>query len=339
MRILYGVQATGNGHITRARVMAPALAEAGLEVDYLFSGRAPEQLFNMEPFGNYQCRRGLTFFMQGSRVDHWKTLKNIKPIQLLKDINALDVSGYDLVITDFEPITAWAARRQGVKSIGIAHQYAFLHDLPGDKASWMLKQQVRYFAPVDLPIGLHWHHFYQAIFPPLIQPAWPREGGVIQGKVVVYLPHNNYRELIALLKLCSQGQFYIYAPIAEPIEDANCHVRPFSRTGFQQDLAESEGVICNSGFGLLSEALQSGKKIMTLPQKGQVEQESNAEVLTRLELGEVIQHLDGEAITHWLQQSSTKTLEIPDLAGLLAAWIASGCKQSVKSLARESWGY
>ena len=56
MRILYGVQATGNGHITRARVMAPALRNAGIEVDYLFSGRPADQLFNMEPFGDYQTR-------------------------------------------------------------------------------------------------------------------------------------------------------------------------------------------------------------------------------------------------------------------------------------------
>ena len=47
MRILYGVQATGNGHITRARVLLPALQAAGVEVDVLLSGRAPERLFNM----------------------------------------------------------------------------------------------------------------------------------------------------------------------------------------------------------------------------------------------------------------------------------------------------
>ncbi len=43
MKILYGAQATGNGHVTRARAMAPTFNKAGLDVDYLFSGRDPEK--------------------------------------------------------------------------------------------------------------------------------------------------------------------------------------------------------------------------------------------------------------------------------------------------------
>jgi len=36
MKILYGVQGTGNGHLTRARVMAKACKEKGIEVDWIF---------------------------------------------------------------------------------------------------------------------------------------------------------------------------------------------------------------------------------------------------------------------------------------------------------------
>jgi UDP:flavonoid glycosyltransferase YjiC (YdhE family) len=35
MKILYGVQGTGNGHITRARIMAKAFADAGVQVDWV----------------------------------------------------------------------------------------------------------------------------------------------------------------------------------------------------------------------------------------------------------------------------------------------------------------
>ena len=35
MRILYGVQGPGNGHISRCRSVAEALARKGVEVDYL----------------------------------------------------------------------------------------------------------------------------------------------------------------------------------------------------------------------------------------------------------------------------------------------------------------
>ncbi|MEZ9793074.1 glycosyltransferase family protein, partial [Vibrio splendidus] len=39
MKILYGVQGTGNGHIARARAMAVAFRQQNIDVDFLFSGR------------------------------------------------------------------------------------------------------------------------------------------------------------------------------------------------------------------------------------------------------------------------------------------------------------
>mgnify|MGYP000683759836 CR=1 FL=1 len=55
MKILYGIQATGNGHISRSRVMAKYFAQAGIEVTYLISGREQSELFDMEIFGDYIC--------------------------------------------------------------------------------------------------------------------------------------------------------------------------------------------------------------------------------------------------------------------------------------------
>lgn len=110
MRILYGVQGTGNGHITRARVMAGALRRAHLEVDYLFSGRPAERYFNMEPFGDYRVYPGLTLATDAGRVRLWRTLGGNNLYRLWRDVRGLDLSGYDLVITDFEPDQCLAAR-------------------------------------------------------------------------------------------------------------------------------------------------------------------------------------------------------------------------------------
>ena len=40
MKILYGVQGTGNGHISRAREMARAFATLGGDVDFPVFGKA-----------------------------------------------------------------------------------------------------------------------------------------------------------------------------------------------------------------------------------------------------------------------------------------------------------
>ena len=122
MRILYGVQSTGNGHITRARAMARALADQGLSVDYLFSGREADQFFDMEGFGAYRLCQGFTLAIENGRLDTLGTLRRLAPRRFLREVRALDLEPYDLVITDFEPVTAWAARLRHKPSVGIGHQ-------------------------------------------------------------------------------------------------------------------------------------------------------------------------------------------------------------------------
>lgn len=338
MKILYGVQATGNGHITRARVMAGALAAQGLEVDYLFSGRPPEQLFDMEPFGDYRCRRGLTFqYGAGGRVNALGTLCNNSLWQLWGEIRGLDLSGYDLVISDFEPVSAWAARRQGIPSIGIAHQYVFNYDLPGRHQGYLTRGAVRLMAPVDTAIGLHWHHFNQPILPPLISP--PRYPVTLEiDKILVYLPHESRAQLLDWFSRFADYRFVVYCDSTEPGTQKNVHFQPFSRDGFERDLASCAGVISNSGFGLASETVQYGKKLLSKPYRGQVEQLSNAEIMQQLNLAWVMNgDCDLGQLKRWLQEPNLSPAPYPDVAGALARWIADGHAEPAASLAKRLW--
>jgi uncharacterized protein (TIGR00661 family) len=80
-----------------------------------------------------------------------------------------------------------------------------------------------------------------------------------------------------------------------------CH--PLSRESFQQDLQTCGGVICNSGFELVSEALELGKNILVKPVFGQAEQISNALALTKLGYGSSMNTLDSSVVKQWLQQN------------------------------------
>lgn len=336
MKILYGVQATGNGHITRARVMAPALAKEGIEVDFLFSGRAPEKLFNMEPFGDYQVRRGLTFCVREGRIDRWQSLIQNSLISLIKDIRALDLQQYDLIISDFEPITAWAAKLQQKPCIGIAHQYAFRYPLPGPRVGrWMLPL-IRFFAPVQQGIGLHWHHFNGPILPPLIEHQ-PYPVTCQTGMILVYLPFEERAQIRQWLLPFKEYEFHIYADIEQPEDEDNLLWRPLSRTAFRQAQACCEGVIANSGFGLASEVLQTGKKLLIKPLSGQPEQFSNAAVLENLGLAEVFSDLQAKQFYRWADQPSPAPIVYPDVAAALARWIQVGRKESVAQLAQQLW--
>lgn len=335
MRVLYGVQATGNGHITRARVMAPALAAEGVEVDYLFSGRPVDQFFNMEPFGQYQTREGLTFVQRNGKVALWDTLRCNSLRRCWRDAGALDLSGYDCVISDFEPVSAWAARRQKVPSIGIAHQYALCYPIPGINHR-LMRRLIHLFAPVERALGVHWHHFDSPVLPPLIQP--PLHTPTLEADtILVYLPALPYQEVVARVSALGDYTFLVYCAVDAEQQYGNVRCMPFSRDGFQRDLARCGGVITHSGFGLISEAMQYGKKVFSLPIQGQVEQQSNASVLRELGLAFVSDRFDVEMISDWLQMGHPTAVTYPDVAATLARWIAGGAEASVDVLAGQLW--
>lgn len=323
MKILYGVQGTGNGHITRARTMANALAEVGAEVDWIFSGRAKDKYFDMDVFGEFQALRGLTFVIERGRVLFPQTLLRNNVLQLYRDIRALNVDHYDLVLTDFEPITAWAARLAGKKVIGISHQCAFLHDIPKRGSNPFVSWFMRNFAPADQPIGLHWHHFNQPILPPLVEQSYYMNE-VTPDFYLVYLPFMDLGEIISKLQNIHRGQFAVYHHVSESRTMNRIKICPFSRSGFQRDLHRCAGVICNAGFELTSEAIQLGKKLLVKPVKGQMEQQSNALALTELGLGHVTHRWTERVINDWLAKPQPKARPYPDVARALVAWLQKG---------------
>ncbi|GJL71098.1 MAG: glycosyl transferase [Nitrosomonas sp.] len=323
MKIFYGIQGTGNGHITRGRVMAKELQAAGFDVTYHFSGRPKEKFFEMAVFNHYLWNEGLTFKSRNGKVNYIKSAYQAKPIRFLRDIKQLDLSRYDIVISDFEPVSAWASRRQNKKVIGIGHQYAFFHDIPRAGSDPLAELVMKNFAPADVGIGLHWHHFNQPILPPIIEtPAIPQ--AVQINKIVVYLPFENQHDIITLLAPFKDFEFFVYSPEVVPSPYAHIHCHPLSRQGFQQDLYNCAGIISNAGFELASESLQLGKKILAKPLHAQMEQVSNALALKELGYGHTMHNMDPVAIEHWLHETKAVRITYPNIARYLVKWIADG---------------
>lgn len=336
IKIFYGVQGTGNGHITRARVMARELFTAGFDVTFQFTGRPADKYFDMEVFNGYQLREGLTFNTAKGQVSYVKTALDSSPIRFLRDISTLNLQHYDLVITDFEPVTAWAARKQKKQVVGIGHQYAFDHDIPRKGADPLANQVMKYFAPADISIGLHWHHFGQAILPPIIDtPEFPTYSQ--PNKIVVYLPFEDPKAVVDLLCPFENFEFHIYSPT--PAHSKYPHVKsnPLSREGFQKDLYNCAGIISNAGFELASEALQLGKKILVKPLHSQMEQISNAAALEQLGYGRTMYNLDCAIIENWLHDPHAVHVSYPNVARFLVEWIQNGMPTMDRELTEQAW--
>lgn len=336
MKILYGVQGTGNGHIARARAMAKSLANEGLDVDYLFTGRDKQQYFSMERFGDYQTRTGLTFATHKGKVDMGKTMMTNNLWTFWRDVSQLDLSQYDLLLNDFEPVSAWAARRQKVPSISISHQNAFRYSVPIKGANWLDKLVIEHFAPAKHHIGLHWYHFDQPILPPIIHT----ENGYSaeEDYVLVYLPFESLSDITDLLLRFSNQKFVCYHPeITDTQVLANVHCFPLGLASFQAHLQRCKGVIANGGFELPSEALTLGKKLLLKPLSGQFEQISNAATLEGLGLASCMDILDASAVRRWLDEGSAESVRYPDVAAAIASWIKQGNWEDHSVLRASLW--
>lgn len=337
MKILYGVQGTGNGHVTRARALNKHFRRFGLDVDFLFSGRERNKYFDMDEFGqNWRCLRGLTFSYSGGRIKVLATLLESRFQTFIKDVKSLDLSDYDLVITDFEPVSAWAARQQKKPCIGIGHQYAFHYPVPKAGNNILSMLLMRFFAPANYRLGLHWHHFNAPILPPIAE-IHSETHDVDQEKIVVYLGFEEIEDIVQLVEPFQSWLFVIYGPFTEYESFGNIQLKPLSREGFCRDLATCNGVISNAGFELASEAIQLGKKLLVKPLKGQMEQLSNAKALEMLQLGMTMETLDHGKLREWLYGFTASQMIYPDVAAAIVEWIGVGNWSESENLSRTLW--
>lgn len=337
MRILYGVQGTGNGHIARARVMAKAFAmRDNVEIDFVFSGRDPSKYFDMEIFGNYRALQGLTFIAENGAVNKWKTIKCVGVRQFIKDIRNLEVDSYDLLINDFEPLTAWAAKTGGLASISVSHQAAFCHAIPKQDETLFDRILMKVFAPCDINLGVHWYHFGFPILPPFIEERF--ENATTGKDILVYLPFENVDSITKMLKQFTTQSFICYHPEVETdSDDGHTIWRSPSKAKFQQALFECAGVIANGGFELSSECLQLGKKLLIKPLHGQYEQSSNRVTLEKMERCLSMDSLDASVIEQWLKLDSPEPIFYPHSPITFIDWILEENWDSTQPLVDKLW--
>lgn len=340
MKILYGIQGTGNGHITRARVMAEAFnRRPGVSVDYLFSGRQQDQYFDMQVFGDYQTRQGLSFVTINGQVSRLQTLKQANLVRFIKDVGDLDLSDYDLVINDFEPISAWAAKQQKCPSISISHQAAFQHPIPKSSQTWLDKIIMKHFAPTQYTLGVHWYHFGHAIIPPFVADEATRNNSPKKEVFsLVYLPFESPDLIQQTLQAISERQFKCFHPqVKAPYVNDNIQWFPPSKDGFKQALATCNAVIGNAGFELATECLHLGKPLMMKPLDGQFEQHTNAFTLTELGLSKTLYSLNTDDIDDWLQHTDAIQIVFPNNVENFIDWLIQGNWADTSTMCQSLW--
>ncbi|HEX6180262.1 MAG TPA: glycosyltransferase family protein [Chitinophagaceae bacterium] len=282
MKIFYAIQATGNGHISRAMELLPHLQQFG-EVDLFLSGA--NSTLTLDVPIKYRSQGLSLFYTCNGGLNYSRTLRQLSLSRIRKEIRDLPVDKYDLIINDFDCITSLACSRKKIASINFGHQASFISAKTPRPAKvsrtgeWILRN----YAKATHYTGLHFEQYDDFILTPVIKKDIFEAEPTDKGYITVYLPSYCKPELLQYFSPLKDHRFQIFTwQVESPQEHGNITFLPVSYQGFNESMIHCSALICGAGFETPAEALHLGKKMMVIPIKGQYEQCCNAAALERL---------------------------------------------------------
>ena len=311
MKILYAIQTTGNGHLARAQNIIPRIKEVA-ELEIITSGPKNDFLLEEKPIKHFT---GVTFFYTDNGSVNWlKTIFLNNYFKFFKEVLSCPVKKYDLIINDFEPVSAWSARFNNIKCFELTNQYSMsLSSVPKPKSyNKLILWAIKYIIPSKLGYGYHYKKYTDRIFFPIIRDKIRNLRLTTSDEIIVYLPTYSPSNLIKIInKLTVKKRWTIFSLDAKKKEKIfGVNVEPLSEDIFLKKFASCYGIVCAGGFATTSEAIFLGKPMIVVPVEGQIEQQFNAAALKQ-EGVTVIDKFSDEninIISNWI--SSPKVLEI-----------------------------
>jgi uncharacterized protein (TIGR00661 family) len=311
MKIFYALQATGNGHISRAMELLPFLEKFGT-VDLFLSGS--NSTLKLDAPVKYRSQGMSLFYTCKGSLDYWKMARKISLVRAMKEARDLPVEKYDLVLNDFDAITAMACARKKIPSVNFGHQASFVSDKTPrpDKSSKVGEWILQNYAKASQYIGLHFESYDDFIFSPVIKSeilqAEPRN----DGHITVYLPSYCDNELMALLAPFKDHRFEVFSRQTTARKTVgNITLIPVGKEDFNRSLISCHGIVCGAGFETPAEALYLKKKMIAIPIKGQYEQQCNAAALKKIGV-KTLDNLDDDftdAFNNWVNDPVTPSVK------------------------------
>ena len=315
MKVLYAIQGTGNGHLSRARDIVPILQQR-TELDLLVSGIQADVAL---PYAIKYQLKGMSFiFGKSGGVDLVETYRKTDTRRLYRDMRQLPVEQYDLVINDFEPVSAWACQLKKIPCISLSHQSAILskESPQPDKPDKMGKMILQHYAPTKVHYGFHFACFDEQIFTPVIRQQIRQVDTKTLGHYTVYLPAYSDEKVIKRLSQLPSIEWQVFSKhTKKSYRHHNVFIRPIENESFIQSLAEGQGILCGAGFETPAEALYLNKKLMVIPMRNQYEQHCNAAALKTLGIP-ILKNFKKKRLSQiedWIERGRPLEINYPDI--------------------------
>ena len=260
---------------------------------------------------------GMSFiFGKKGGVSIGKTLLKARPLRLFRDILRLPVKQYDLVLSDFEPVSSWACKLRNHKCIGVSHQNAVLHpNAPKPKSTDVFgKFILTHYAPAKHNYGFHFESLDEQNFTPVIRPLIREAKVRVNNHYTVYLPAYDDKTIFNNLSLFQDINWEVFSKhCKKAYKSQNVQFHPVSLEGFTESFTSCNGILCTAGFETPAEAIFMGKKLCVVPMKNQYEQSCNAAFLEKIGIT-VLPELENhqETIRQWLNENQRLVINYPD---------------------------
>ncbi len=316
MKILFGIQATGNGHLTRSVEIYKLLKQCPqvTQLDVLISGGKAKMSLPFEV--NYEYK-GLSFYYgKKGKISILKSIGKANFLSISVALLKVPFKEYDLVISDFEPITLWGAKIARIPAVGIGNMYSMTSKkFPKvGHSSKTMKFFTSVMCPAKNKIAMHFQKFDDFIYYPVIRSELRDASVTDKDFTLVYLNSYSDDELIRFFNRpqFTQRKFAVYSKTsATTYQVNNCTIKPLNNETFTEDILSCSNVITAGGFQTISEALYLGKKLFVIPIKKQAEQNANARVLQQMGVATATE-LNSLQIQAWLLQTGKLQLKFDD---------------------------
>jgi uncharacterized protein (TIGR00661 family) len=282
MNILYSVQATGNGHISRAMELLPHFREYG-NVDVFLSG--DNSALSLDEPVKYRSKGLSLYYNCTGGLDYWRLMKGFRLSQLRREVRDLPVEKYDLVLNDFEYITAAACAKKNVASINFGHQASFqsVKTPRPQKKSTIGEYVLKNYATASRYVGLHFKAYDDFILTPIIKKGMREATPADKGHITVYLPSYCEQQLETIFSLLKDFRFEIFCTgVDQKKQKGNIVFLPVHKKSFDESFINCHAIITGGGFETPAEALHLGKKMICIPIRGQYEQRCNIAALQEM---------------------------------------------------------
>ncbi|HUU79786.1 MAG TPA: glycosyltransferase family protein [candidate division Zixibacteria bacterium] len=324
MKILYGINTNGQGHINRARIFIDKLQNDGHEVHILFVGKEPPAYaYELAPVSYYKF--GPIDIYNDHKLDYSKTfqvlLTNLgKMTKNRRDI--LDVASkedFDVIFTDFENMTSVIGRVLKKPTICIDHQHSAFHPSSEEApAKPALKLGLKFGIRLMVPYYSHCFaiDFTEKIdrvddftlFPLIWKPEFDNYKITTSNHYLVYLARYDKDKMIKNLLAFPDDTFIIYGFNTEEVIK-NIIFKKTSREEFLKDIVACKAIIANAGFSLAWEACLLNKMIWVIPHSNNYEQITNAYRLNKLDRAFVTDKLTENEIKYFLSHTEKQNYQ------------------------------